>query len=78
MAGAGDVQMGGALRRERRWGADTNIERDTEMNGCLWRGGRTEEGKELLIKTVESGGAGGLDIKFVMTAKEPRCGGVNY
>ena len=34
LAGASDVQVGGALRRERKWGAGvTECERDTMMNG---------------------------------------------
>ena len=45
VAGAGDVQMGGALRRERRWGAVANRERGTKMNGCLWWGSSMEEVK---------------------------------
>ena len=35
-----------------------------------------EEGKEQSIETVEPGGAGGLDIKPVTIAMNPRCGGV--
>ena len=34
-----------------------------------------EEEKERSRKAVESGGVGGLDIKFVTIAMEPRCGG---
>ena len=35
-----------------------------------------EEGKERSRKAVESGGAGGLHIKFATIATEPGCGGV--
>ena len=41
-AGAGDVQVGGASHRERRWGLGVN-ERALTMNGCGWGGGRKEE-----------------------------------
>ena len=33
VAGAGDVQVGGASHQERRWGAGAN-ERALTMNGC--------------------------------------------
>ena len=60
MAGAGDAQVGGASRRERRWGAGANergIQRCTDMGGG---DGRKEESKERSRQTVETGGAGGL------------------
>ena len=37
---------------------------------------RMEEVKEGSIKTVELDGAGGIYIKFLTIAAEPRCGGV--
>ena len=39
-------------------------------------GGSMEEGKERSRKMVESGGAGGLDIKCLIIATDPRCVGV--
>ena len=45
VAGAGDVQGGGALHRERRWVAGEK-ERALAMNVYGWGGGRKEEGKE--------------------------------
>ena len=33
VAGAGDIQVVGALRRERRWGAGANRYMDTKMKG---------------------------------------------
>ena len=41
MVGASDVQVGGVLHRDRRWGAGEN-ERDLTMNGYIWGGGRRE------------------------------------
>ena len=41
------------------------------MKVCLWRGSTVEKGKERSRKTVETGGAGGLDINFVTIATEP-------
>ena len=43
MVGAGDVQVGGALHRDRRWIAGVN-ERALMMNGC-GRGGSRKEGE---------------------------------
>ena len=37
-----------------------------------------EEGQEQSMKMAESGGSGGIDIKFVTLATEPRCGGVTF
>ena len=34
VSGAGDVQVGGAVIQESRWGAGANIGRDTIINGC--------------------------------------------
>ena len=34
----GDFKLGSALRRERRWGAGANLERDSKMNGYIWGG----------------------------------------
>ena len=34
-----------------------------------------EEGKEQSIKMVESGGVRVIDIKYVLIAMEPMCGG---
>ena len=39
-------------------------------------GGRIEEGKEQYRKAVESGGSGGIYIKFLMIEMDPRCGEV--
>ena len=41
MAGAGDVQVGGASHWERRWGAGVN-ERDLTISSCGWGGSRKE------------------------------------
>ena len=72
--GADNDQVGGAFRQERRWGASTNRETSMTKKAFDWRGGRMEEVKEQSRNTVESGGAGGLHIKFVTKAMEHRCG----
>ena len=40
-AGAGDVEVGGNLHRERRWGAGVKDSALTRK-GCGWGGGRKE------------------------------------
>ena len=49
MAGASDIQLGGASHLEKRWGAGEK-ERYLKMNGYGWGGGRKEEGKERYVK----------------------------
>ena len=56
MAGAGDVQVGGALHQERRWGAGAN-ERALKMNSCGRGGGRKEGTIQKIIE--EKGGTEG-------------------
>ena len=38
MAGAGGVQVGGALQQESRWVAGANIERAKTIKGFIWGG----------------------------------------
>ena len=47
------------------------------MNGCRWGGGRKEERKTMTRKTVETGGAGGLDKKCNDKQQSLGFGGVN-
>ena len=52
VAGAGNVQVDGASRHDRRWGVGANRERYMMMNGYGWWGVRVEYKKELSRKTV--------------------------
>ena len=46
------------------------------MNGCGWGGGSKEEGEIMIQKTVETGGAGGLDKKCKDKRRSLGFGGV--
>ena len=60
MTGAGDVQVGSASHRKRRWESGVN-ERAPMMNGYGWRGGSKEGEMNNPENYRGKGGAEGID-----------------